>query len=60
MEGERTRGAIALLAPLNRSRFPFRASSVRIIFLLKVSVFNSHEIYVRSVLLAIPRLEMFK
>lgn len=28
MEGERTRGAIALLAPLNRSRFPFRASSV--------------------------------
>lgn len=58
----RTRGggAIALLAPLNRSRFPFRASSVRIIFLLKVSVLNSHEIYVRSVLLAIPRLEMFK
>lgn len=42
------------------SLFVHRLWKTRIIFLLKVSVLNSHEIYVRSVLLAIPRLKMFK
>lgn len=70
MEGEELS---CLLAPLNRSRFPFRASSVetRLIFLLKVSVLNGRgqatSIATRfiyawscSLSIAIGRVQMFK
>lgn len=68
MEGEELS---CLLAPLNRSRFPFRASSVetRLIFLLKVSVLNgggqatsiaTRFIYAWSCSPSIDRVQMFK